>query len=809
MFGFYASILGTWIAGGIILNVDSTHPDDYKQTILRESKAKIVIQIRSSAWQGFAVEDRDLFFLSINEEQTLKASFMPLPVATLEDCAYIFFTSGTTNIPKGILGTHAGLSHFVTWQKEQFNIGAKDRCAQITNISFDVILREIFTPLISGATLCIPLASEKIESGHFFEYLDRERITAIHLVPTLLDFLLLHSKKFPNLLHLRWIFCAGEPLHDHLVKRWREKFPRSGKLINMYGPTETTLAKAFFEVPDDVYAGVQPIGKPLPQTQIFILNQAGGQCGVGELGEICIYTPYKTRGYLNLPTEQKNFEKHPWVDDPEAFIYHSGDLGYIDADENIHIIGRLDDQLKINGVRINPNQIASAILKNFSIKQCAVVSKENENHELKLVAYIVPEDDAKALILKKEINAFLRAHYSSYYIPSAIMFIDRIPYTSRGKIDKKALPQPVFTEPNENNLQMQELEAEFNETQLGLKEFCENSLKIRINNPHTNLFDVGMDSLGCLELIMHINQTYNASIDFKEFREMETLHKISERIRNDAGKEVLITKTGMSIEELQKFVLLPDSISESIPYTASNASFKQIFMTGATGFLGSYILSEVMQNHPDVHIYCLIRARDKEKALQKITYALTKYNHTIKDFDNQVIPILGDLSKPWLGLTQEAFENLSREVDLIYHCGAAVHFTSKFGQLYPTNVESAKTIIELAKLSKITSLHYISTAGIYPISSKSSNKIIQDDELFESEEILNTGYAQTKWIADQLMAQAREHDLPVTIYRPGEISGDSKTGVWNEDAIFRFIQGCIKMKTLPDLPTRVDLTPAK
>lgn len=801
-FGLYASLLGTWLAGGVILIVDPNNPAEFKNRMISESDCQFMIRIHSPQEASFTPEISNEFQLSIQEDEVLNTNSPPTITAALEDPAYIVFTSGTTNEPKGILGTHEGLSHFVSWQKEQFGIGPNDRCVQITSLSFDVALREIFTPLISGGTLCIPLASERIESGHFLEYLDYAGITMMHIVPTLMDFLIEHSQAFPEKLSLRWVFSAGEPLHDHLAHKWRKKFPHNGKLVNLYGPSETTLAKAFYELPDQLISGIQPIGRPLPQTLFFVLNSTGAQCGVGELGEICIYTPYKTRGYLNLPLEQTRFAKHPAIEDPDASIYHSGDLGFYDADGNIHIAGRLDDQFKIHGVRINPHHIASSISKNFPVKQCVVTAIENERNERKLVVYLVPNNPSQTLGMKQQIIAFLRSHYSSYYVPSAIMMVDSIPYTARGKVDKKALPPPTFEE-DKDHIELPS--SEFNEIQLNLKEFCEKVLHIKVENNQTNLFENGLDSLGSLQLIIHINQTYNANLDFHELREMDSLSKISNRLASSTTHNENKSSKGTSIEQLQQHVLLPNSFLTS---TSTNAIPSQkIFITGATGFLGSYLLYELIQQHPDSDIYCLIRAKDNKEAIQKISNTLNKYQHPIDDLEHHIIPVLGDLSKPLLGLLPKEFNLLSKEIDLIYHCGATVHFASNFDQLSTINVEGTKTILELAYLNKIKALHYISTAGIYPITSETATSIIHDDEPFDPNAILNTGYAQTKWIADQLVAQARQYSIPVTIYRPGEISGDTQTGLWKEDLIFRFIKGCLQMKALPDLPITIDLTP--
>src|SRR6185295_11814989 len=172
-----------------------------------------------------------------------------LPAIAPDDAAYIFFTSGTTGTPKGILGCHKGLSHFLQWQSETFRIGPSDRAAQLTTLSFDVVLRDIFTPLVSGATLCLPDEPDNFGPDQLIAWLGREKITCLHTVPSLAQYWLAHSSGRVPLPDLRYVFFAGEPLLDTLVRRWREVLSETGEIINLYGPTETTLAKCFYRVP--------------------------------------------------------------------------------------------------------------------------------------------------------------------------------------------------------------------------------------------------------------------------------------------------------------------------------------------------------------------------------------------------------------------------------------------------------------------------------------------------------------------------------------------------------------------------------
>ncbi|MGR6009577.1 AMP-binding protein [Bacillus cereus] len=222
---------------------------------------------------------------------------MNIPSEISSEEAYIFFTSGTTGEPKGILGTHNGLAQFLEWQRKQFQITSKDRAAQLTHVAFDVYLRDIFLPLTSGATLVIPIEDE----ANILGWLQRKNITVLHAVPSLSRIWLDHSTKEEYLKDLRHIFFAGERLQKNLVQDWQQV--TGAQISNFYGQTETTLAKCFFEITQELAFDVIPIGRPIEQAQLLILNEKGKLCGIGEPGEIVVRTPYCTKGYINKKME--------------------------------------------------------------------------------------------------------------------------------------------------------------------------------------------------------------------------------------------------------------------------------------------------------------------------------------------------------------------------------------------------------------------------------------------------------------------------------------------------------------------------
>jgi non-ribosomal peptide synthetase component F len=222
--------------------------------------------------------------------------------------AYIFFTSGSTGAPKGILGKHSGLSHFVEWQRDTFRVGAGDRIAQLASWSFDPLLRELFLPLTSGASLSLP--NDDAPPSEALEWLAREAVTIAHIVPSIARTWLETSASETHAWTPRAVFFAGEPLSDALVARWRQRVPGS-QIVNLYGPTETCMAKCAYVVPERPAAGIMPIGRPLPGAQILVLKRADQLCGIHEAGELAIRTAFGTNGTSPAPTRLTRIDSFP------------------------------------------------------------------------------------------------------------------------------------------------------------------------------------------------------------------------------------------------------------------------------------------------------------------------------------------------------------------------------------------------------------------------------------------------------------------------------------------------------------------
>ncbi len=543
-YGLISSLLGILASGGVLLTIDVGLPAHRKNLMLREANAKFLLMVGDEPEEGFAELsvhvlqiDPDTGRAGANDELTGEST--SLPEIKPDDAAYIFFTSGTTGIPKGVLGQHKGLSHFLTWQRDTFGVGPGDRCAQLTGLSFDVMLRDIFLPLVSGATLCLPRREDTLWPESLMMWLERERISLLHMVPSLAQTWLMRARPGPPRCSLRRTFFAGEPLSGETVKQWREAFPQS-KVINLYGPTETTLAKCFYEVPEDVEPGVQPVGYPLTQSEALILNDEGRLCGVGEPGEIVLRTPFRTLGYINDVEENaKRFRQNPFRQDEGDKIYFTGDRGRYRPDGAIDIFGRLDHQVKIRGVRIELGGIEAALAEVRGVRAAAVIAREDHPGDKRLLAYVVVDQEGPSR--EYEIRSSLSQRLPTYLVPSRFIFLDRLPLTPNGKLDRSALPDPMGIHRSENDgigPERNSVEIQLTQvwqTELQMTELWQSLLGKEPLELTDNFFDLGGHSLLALHLSGLIEQRFGIRLPPAALFQAPTIGQLSEMIHRQVA----------------------------------------------------------------------------------------------------------------------------------------------------------------------------------------------------------------------------------------------------------------------------------
>ncbi|VVN02333.1 D-alanine--poly(phosphoribitol) ligase subunit 1 [Pseudomonas fluorescens] len=350
--------------------------------------------------------------------------------------AYVTFTSGSTGEPKGIVTNHAPLVHFIEWHVRRHSFTREERFSLLSGLGHDPVYRDVFTPLSIGATVCIPAQSLVIDPAALAKWIHESAISVIHLTPPLGKLIETGAKLNGRPLNaLRYLFWGGDALSSTLYEQIRVIAPNAIS-VNFYGTTETPQAMAFHQVDPDANNARIPLGKGVEGAQLLVVNDASELVGEGDVGEILIRSPYLSLGYWHDTAQtSEKFVVNPFTNSAGDLCYKTGDLGTYLSDGSVLFLGRGDSQVKIRGHRIELSEIEVAVSRHPRIKQC-VVSAVNDSAPVRLVAYCVSASPVSSLELREQVSREL----PDYMVPALFLFLDAIPLTPNGKIDKRALP---------------------------------------------------------------------------------------------------------------------------------------------------------------------------------------------------------------------------------------------------------------------------------------------------------------------------------------------------------------------------------
>ncbi|HEX5725069.1 MAG TPA: amino acid adenylation domain-containing protein, partial [Longimicrobiaceae bacterium] len=421
-------------AGGAYVPLDPAYPADRLRYMLEDS-APAALLVQSSLAPSFAGVDVPAVVLDAGvpawagepETNPARAGLRP------DHLAYVIYTSGSTGRPKGVLVEHRSLVNHTAWQAGAFGIGADDTVLQRTSISFDASVWELWTPLAAGARLLLlPPGAEK-DPGAIGRVIEEGGVTVAQFVPALLQ-AVLGALPEGGSLPCRVVFCGGEPLPASLVEE--ALAAGAGEVVNFYGPTEATIDSTWHRCGAD--ERTPSIGRPIANARIYVLDARGEPVPVGMAGELYVGGAGVARGYLGRPElTAERFVADPFSGEAGARVYRTGDLARWNADGTLEFLGRNDFQVKIRGFRIEPGEIEAALLAHPSVRE-AVVLARGEDESKRLVAWVAAADGADAAGLR----AHLAARLPDYLVPSAFVFLDALPLTRNGKVDRRALPEP-------------------------------------------------------------------------------------------------------------------------------------------------------------------------------------------------------------------------------------------------------------------------------------------------------------------------------------------------------------------------------
>lgn len=537
------SIIGIMNAGCVFVLIDGTLPEKRLEAIVSDLQLQYVITANSTTENNvIQAKVADVFLWEdIIENGFSETDQLVYPDFNASDSLYIYFTSGTTGKPKGIVGVNKSLLHFIQWEITEFKITDSDRFSQFISPYFDAFLRDIFVPLLSGATICLPdVAEDMFAPERLSAWIDQKKLTLIHCVPSLFRSInneQLHADQYHA---LKNVLLSGEKIIPSELKNWYNVFGASIQLVNLYGATETTMIRSFYRIqPNDVNLVRIPIGISINDTELLILKEDLRPCGMLVTGELYIVSDYMTKGYLNDP--ELNKTKFIQIQSPtkgEVTAYKTGDKARLLANRTIDLLGREDRQIKLRGIRVELDEIELLLQQSELVKQVVVTVVTENTDDPYLVAFVLPKEvNEGGEELIAALKAYAKVNMPAYMIPFVFSVIAAYPLLSNGKIDYKEL------------LNVQKAAAEImilpvNSREEKLLAIWKDILGDKSISTDASFQSMGGSSLGVMKLIAKIYKEFGIRIALNELFNNLTISKQSQLIIVASKDDSMTIKKG-------------------------------------------------------------------------------------------------------------------------------------------------------------------------------------------------------------------------------------------------------------------------
>lgn len=517
-------LLGILKTGAAYLPIEPNHPVERIQYMLRDANVSQVLTTTSCSEHLDACDVETIVLDGEHSkwrEKAKAAARRPLDESAycINDGAYIIYTSGSTGRPKGVLVSHFAIDNRLQWMQEAYALNSSDRVLQKTPYTFDVSVWEFFWTLSVGACLVLAEPERHKESLYLVDLIQKEKITCAHFVPSMLQLFL--QEDLTRCATLRRIICSGEALSVEQCRRL--KALPGVQAHNLYGPTEAAIDVTHWDCGDwnEQYTSV-PIGRPISNTQIYILDERLQPTPIGVPGEIYIGGHNLATGYINRQElTAHSFVPNLFSDDPKARLYRTGDLGRFRSDGCIEFIGRIDSQVKLRGLRIELGEIETQLRGHPSVRDAAVVVYHRGHFDDRLAAYIVPHSD-DSRIDTDELTSFLSKRLPSYMIPALVTVLPRLPLSPNGKLDRKYLPEPSWDISRQHGTVAPE-----NDVERKLVDIWKGVLKVDNVGVIDDFFALGGHSILVTQVINAVNGLYNLNLPVRILFENSTIRSLA------------------------------------------------------------------------------------------------------------------------------------------------------------------------------------------------------------------------------------------------------------------------------------------
>jgi amino acid adenylation domain-containing protein/thioester reductase-like protein len=817
-----ACILGVWQAGGAYLPIDPGCPRERIDYMLKDSSAKILLtanEITSFSTECIVTPEA---FLNSSEGRPFTSHHSSFITHHSSNLAYIIYTSGSTGTPKGVMIEHTGMMNHIQVKINDLNLNPGGIIAQNATHTFDISVWQFFTALTLGGRTVIYPDILILEPRRFISQLANHGVTILEVVPSYLTMMLevltagdSEIYKLP----LQFLLVTGEEIKPNLVKNWFEKYPGI-KMVNAYGPTEASDDITHYMMDGTPRGERIPIGHPVQNMQVYILDDFKQLTPIGIKGEICVTGVGVGRGYLNNP-ELTN-EKFLEVQEPffkkvpgRRRLYLTGDVGRWLPGGAIEFFGRKDDQVKIRGYRVETGEIENRLNAYGPVQQAVVVEGKKREGDNYLCAYLVMKSHTH--LNHDELKKYLQGNLPAYMIPSYFIPIEAVPLTANGKIDKTRLPVPQMEPTGEYIAPRNKIEEIL--VNVWSKALNLEKESIGIDD---NFFQLGGHSLIMVRVVSLLARDFNirieqifrhptiaglaAHISYNKNKLKRQLQGFITRLESQTGPGATTQETTAAIDPSleTEYRQYQEKVTTDENLDLSGArNYRHILLTGGTGYLGPYVLYELL-NRKETFNYLIVRGKSQAEAEKRLEGILSFY------FGGDFYPrnrerltvIPTDLTLPDLGLDKKNYRRLAEKVEVIVHSAGDVRHFGLYRDYYNSNVKATENLLEFALAARKKDFHHISTLGVCSGLVEGKNSQLFSEYCHDCGQQLQGDYLKTKFEAEKRVMAIREKGLKTSIYRPGNLVFHSGTGKFqvniSSSAFYSLLSAIIKLGMIPE-----------
>ncbi|MFA6076276.1 MAG: amino acid adenylation domain-containing protein [Negativicutes bacterium] len=803
------AVLAVMKAGGAYLPLDIKYPQARLDYMLEDSNAAIILSQPSlrDKFARFGGEFIDVTDAVIYTDSTVD-NIDVSDINQGSDLVAIIYTSGSTGLPKGTMLTHRGLINMCYSENRDNAMCDTDVVASYASFSFDGSIWSNFPPLLAGAAVDIVPDEIMMSFVDLNGYFEKHKVTLTLMTTQLCE-------QFAELVtnnSLRQMSTGGE--------KYKTFRPAHYRIVNSYGPTEATVLVTRFTI-DKNYDNI-PIGKPLANTKVYIVDQDFQLQPLGVPGELCVSGAQLARGYRNRPelTAEK-FINNPFVEvcqvvelsqDNSNFskMYRTGDLARWLPDGNLEYLGRIDQQVKIRGFRIEIGEIEQKIMEYPAVKEAVVVAREDSAGNKYLCGYFT----AETMVELEQLKEFMANDLPGYMIPAFITQIDAMPINANGKIDKKALPD-IGSNPDagagvEPATDIEKKIAQVWQEVLGVARISATD----------DFFAIGGNSIKAISAVARLQKFFVISIN--DFFNYPCLRTLAANIKPAADTlKVRLAEIALQVAEFDKPPAadpryLERYISSMAEYERKNTWFEAadfsvirqyrcVLVTGATGFLGVHITQYLLVER-NCQVYVIVRGADasiaKTRLRAKFAYYFGEEFWQANNLDERLVVICGELHQPQFGLDEVVYGRLCADVEAVFHSAANVSHYGRYSELYEGNVQATLELLTFAKTGIKKDFHHISTMSVVYGDIAGCDYQVFTEYQTDIGQKFGSYYAETKLIAETAVEAARAEGLNTNIYRAGNIAFQERTGLYQENietnAYYQKVQGFINIGMVPD-----------